>query len=81
MPDRIADVLEFPDNTNPDREVRAKWVELAKKHSMPIRCVHFTAPAQICEHNDVVRALNGIVCVPVFPNHFSLIVPTKWCRM
>ncbi|PQE13728.1 polynucleotide kinase 3 phosphatase protein [Rutstroemia sp. NJR-2017a BVV2] len=42
-----------------DREVRSKWVALAAKHSVPIRCVHFVAGAQICEHNDAVRALNG----------------------
>ncbi|PQE10227.1 hypothetical protein CJF32_00000743 [Rutstroemia sp. NJR-2017a WRK4] len=47
------------DNTNADREVRSKWVALAAKHSVPIRCVHFLAGAQICEHNDAVRALNG----------------------
>ncbi|KAM3069449.1 DNA kinase/phosphatase Pnk1, variant 2 [Clarireedia jacksonii] len=47
------------DNTNADREVRSKWIALAAKHSVPIRCVHFLAGAQICEHNDAVRALNG----------------------
>ncbi|KAG9245038.1 bifunctional polynucleotide phosphatase/kinase [Calycina marina] len=46
------------DNTNPDTEVRRKWIELAKKHSAPIRCVLFTADNTICQHNDVVRALN-----------------------
>ncbi|KAF4630241.1 hypothetical protein G7Y89_g7899 [Cudoniella acicularis] len=53
-----ANVLSHTDNTNADAEVRAKWVELAKKYSVPIRCVHFTADAKICEHNDAVRALN-----------------------
>ncbi|TVY82457.1 Bifunctional polynucleotide phosphatase/kinase [Lachnellula suecica] len=47
------------DNTNADAEVRGKWVELAAKHSVPIRCVWFTAAPQICEHNNVVRALNN----------------------
>ncbi|KAJ4987269.1 polynucleotide kinase 3 phosphatase [Stagonosporopsis vannaccii] len=46
------------DNTNADQDVRAVWVNLAKKHSIPIRCVLFTAPAKLCEHNDTVRALN-----------------------
>ncbi|KAH6674596.1 polynucleotide kinase 3 phosphatase [Halenospora varia] len=49
------------DNTNADVEVRQKWIELAKKHTIPIRCVHFTAEAKICEHNDAVRALNKIM--------------------
>ncbi|KAK2625111.1 hypothetical protein QTJ16_005480 [Diplocarpon rosae] len=46
------------DSTNPDPEVRKKWIDLAAKHSIPIRCVLFTAGSQICEHNDAVRALN-----------------------
>ncbi|KAG9230469.1 polynucleotide kinase 3 phosphatase [Amylocarpus encephaloides] len=46
------------DNTNADSEVRGKWVQLASTYSVPIRCVHFTATTQLCEHNDVVRALN-----------------------
>lgn len=49
------------DNTNADREVRSKWVELAAKHSVPIRCVLFTANPELCEHNDVVRALNNVM--------------------
>ncbi len=33
------------------------WIELAKKLKIPIRCVYFSAPAKLCEHNDTVRAL------------------------
>lgn len=47
------------DNTNADKETRAIWVKLAAKLNVPIRLVHFTAPAKLCEHNDVVRALTG----------------------
>ncbi|KAL8872108.1 MAG: hypothetical protein Q9174_002204 [Haloplaca sp. 1 TL-2023] len=47
------------DNTNADRETRAVWVELAQKYKVPIRCVHFTAPNKLCEHNDTVRAIAG----------------------
>ncbi|KAL2073223.1 hypothetical protein VTL71DRAFT_10547 [Oculimacula yallundae] len=47
------------DNTNADPDVRKKWVELAVRHSVPIRCVLFTTGSQICEHNDAVRALNN----------------------
>ncbi|EDO01508.1 hypothetical protein SS1G_03983 [Sclerotinia sclerotiorum 1980 UF-70] len=46
------------DNTNADRDIRSKWVALAAKYSVPIRCVHFLAGVQVCEHNDAVRALN-----------------------
>jgi len=51
------------DNTNADVEVRAAWITLARKMSLPIRLVHFTASAKLCEHNDTVRALGGsLVC-------------------
>ncbi|KAK1760148.1 polynucleotide kinase 3 phosphatase-domain-containing protein [Echria macrotheca] len=46
------------DNTNPDPDTRAQWVELAKKHKVPIRCVWFKTPLYVCEHNDAVRSLN-----------------------
>ena len=47
------------DNTNADIETRAAWVALAKKLEVPVRLVHFTASAKLCEHNDTVRALTG----------------------
>ncbi|RDA85857.1 hypothetical protein CP532_4904 [Ophiocordyceps camponoti-leonardi (nom. inval.)] len=46
------------DNTNADPETRAIWVGLAKKSGIPIRCLWFKTPMQVCEHNDAVRALN-----------------------
>ncbi|KAF2656772.1 PNK3P-domain-containing protein [Lophiostoma macrostomum CBS 122681] len=46
------------DNTNADPQTRASWTSLAKKLHVPIRCVLFTAPPRLCEHNDTVRALN-----------------------
>ncbi|RFU36102.1 hypothetical protein B7463_g161, partial [Scytalidium lignicola] len=47
------------DNTNADSDTRSKWTALAKKNSVPIRCVLFTTKMDVCEHNDVVRALNS----------------------
>lgn len=47
------------DNTNADLETRAKWIQLAQKLSVPIRCVYFSASVKLCEHNDCVRALAG----------------------
>ena len=47
------------DNTNADTDVRAVWIDLAEEYKIPIRCVYFTAPPKLCEHNDTVRALNG----------------------
>ncbi|KAF1991288.1 DNA kinase/phosphatase Pnk1 [Aulographum hederae CBS 113979] len=46
------------DNTNAEPEIRAVWIQLARKFDIPIRCVHFTASAKLCEHNDAVRSLN-----------------------
>ncbi|KAI4236292.1 MAG: hypothetical protein LQ349_002629 [Xanthoria aureola] len=47
------------DNTNADRGTRMVWVELAQQSKIPIRCVHFTAGAKLCQHNDAVRAIAG----------------------
>ena len=50
------------DNTNPDPNTRAQWIDLAKKFKVPIRCVWFKTPVRLCEHNDMVRAMNQPVC-------------------
>ena len=47
------------DNTNADVETRAAWIALARRMKVPVRLVHFTASAKLCEHNDTVRALGG----------------------
>ncbi|KAI9748470.1 MAG: hypothetical protein M4579_007214 [Chaenotheca gracillima] len=52
------------DNTNADVEVRAKWIELCLRHNVPIFCIYLDTPAPLCEHNDAVRALNGILMNP-----------------
>jgi bifunctional polynucleotide phosphatase/kinase len=53
------------DNTNADVETRASWIKLARELKIPIRCIHFTAPAALCEHNNAFRALNpDMVCHP-----------------
>jgi hypothetical protein len=48
-----------PDNTNADVKAREYWTELAKSLEIPIRCVHFTAPSKLCEHNDAFRSIGG----------------------
>jgi len=48
-----------PDNTNADVKAREYWTELAKLLEIPIRCVHFTAPSSLCEHNDAFRSIGG----------------------
>ena len=54
----------FADNTNADAETRSKWIELASKKGVAIRCVCFTTPASVCKHNDAVRALNDTLFNP-----------------
>ncbi|KAF7558421.1 hypothetical protein G7046_g5745 [Stylonectria norvegica] len=49
------------DNTNAGQDTRAMWIELAKEYSIPIRCVWFRTPLQLCEHNDAVRSLNQVM--------------------
>lgn len=57
-------IFEHLDNTNADQEIRAIWVQLAKKFAAPIRCIHFLAPANLCQHNDAFRALSTIKLNP-----------------
>ncbi|KAG9656623.1 PNK3P-domain-containing protein, partial [Aureobasidium melanogenum] len=47
------------DNTNADTKAREYWTKLAESLEIPIRCVHFTAPSKLCEHNDAVRSIGG----------------------
>ncbi|KAK0625005.1 polynucleotide kinase 3 phosphatase-domain-containing protein [Bombardia bombarda] len=46
------------DNTNPDPDIRAQWIQFAAKHKVPIRCVWFKTPVRLCEHNDAVRSMS-----------------------
>ncbi|KAJ6020882.1 Polynucleotide kinase 3 phosphatase [Penicillium herquei] len=46
------------DNTNADPETRLVWITLAKELGIPIRCVHFLSPPDLCRHNNAVRAAN-----------------------
>ncbi len=51
--------MRITDNTNADLETRAIWIQLAQKFGVPIRCVFFSTPPKLCEHNNAVRALAG----------------------
>ncbi|KAJ6092963.1 hypothetical protein N7486_008252 [Penicillium sp. IBT 16267x] len=46
------------DNTNADPETRLVWITLAQELNVPIRCVHFLSPPELCRHNNAVRAGN-----------------------
>ena len=52
------------DNTNADHDTRKVWIEFGRKANIPVRCIYFTAPAKLCEHNDTFRALNSGVMNP-----------------
>ncbi|KAJ4288893.1 DNA kinase/phosphatase Pnk1 [Collariella sp. IMI 366227] len=43
------------DNTNADADTRSQWIALARKHGVPVRCVWFKTPLQLCEHNDALN--------------------------
>lgn len=46
------------DNTNADPETRKYWTDLARDLDVPIRCIYFTSPPELCKHNNAVRAAN-----------------------
>lgn len=40
------------DNTNRTAKDRQKYIELAEKHKIPIRCFFFDIPKEVCMHNN-----------------------------
>lgn len=48
------------DNTNPKKEDRKYFIDLAKKHGYRVRCFEFLTPKEICFHNDFQRVANNI---------------------
>ncbi|WAQ85810.1 hypothetical protein PtA15_6A439 [Puccinia triticina] len=44
------------DNTNPSKQTRSSYISTAQKLRCPIRCVFFTAPVELAQHNNVYRA-------------------------
>ncbi|EPT06187.1 hypothetical protein FOMPIDRAFT_1027013 [Fomitopsis schrenkii] len=46
------------DNTNRNADTRRHYVELAKKHSIPIRCIMFIGSLELAWHNNLYRAFN-----------------------
>ena len=47
------------DNTNPKREDRRLFVDLAKRLGFKVRCFEFLTPKDICFHNDYQRIANS----------------------
>ncbi|KAI9034247.1 polynucleotide kinase 3 phosphatase-domain-containing protein [Hyaloraphidium curvatum] len=44
------------DNTNPGKETRKIYIELGRMRDVPVRCVWFDVPEDLCMHNNGVRA-------------------------
>lgn len=46
------------DNTNPTREVRAYYINMAKRHSVPVRCINLKVDKPMAFHLDTLRLVN-----------------------
>jgi bifunctional polynucleotide phosphatase/kinase len=46
------------DNTNPDPATRKEYIKIAKEYSVPVKCVYFDVPEEICLHNNAYRELH-----------------------
>lgn len=62
--DRVSDCLKCKrkvvvDNTNGDRESRARYINAAKKHKVPCRCFVMTTSIKHAEHNIAFRELTN----------------------
>lgn len=44
------------DNTNPAKQTRSSYISTAQKLGCPVRCIVFTAPIELAQHNNVYRA-------------------------
>ena len=40
------------DNTNPTADVRKRYIDIAEEFKVPIRCLYFDIPKDICMHNN-----------------------------
>lgn len=47
------------DNTNSDKETRAKYIKIAKKYKYNIRCIILDVPIEIAMHNAIFRFFRG----------------------
>lgn len=45
------------DNTSPDNESRLRYVEVARKHKVPVRCFRFMTSIAHAKHNNRFREL------------------------
>ena len=62
------------DNTNPTADVRQRYIDIAKEFEVPVRCLLFETPKDVCMHNNYQRKVNGhrkhmSKAVPPIPIH------------
>jgi bifunctional polynucleotide phosphatase/kinase len=48
------------DNTNPSKEVRKKYIDIANKYNVKVKCVYFNIDRNLARHNNVYRSLKNI---------------------
>lgn len=46
------------DNTNPDKESRARYINIANELKVPARCFWFDYDKKVCMHNNKQRKIN-----------------------
>lgn len=56
------------DNTNISNTVRLTYINIAKKYNIPIRCITFTCPIELCKHNSHYRNFVTKGVTDVIPN-------------
>jgi bifunctional polynucleotide phosphatase/kinase len=47
------------DNTNPDISTRKKYIDIAKKYNINIRCIYMTTSIELSKHNNAYRFFIG----------------------
>lgn len=48
------------DNTNPDKDTRKQYINLAKDYNYSIRCINFKVCQEVAQHNAYYRAYKGL---------------------
>jgi bifunctional polynucleotide phosphatase/kinase len=47
------------DNTNPSKETRKKYIDIAKNHGVPVVILWFDTDGSVCKHNNAFRAFTS----------------------
>lgn len=66
------------DNTSVSKEKRLVYINIAKKYNLPVRCLVFTCPANLCKHNSYYRNLMTDNKITVIPDIAYNIMKSKY---